>query len=104
VLCNGATLAIVAENMIYFRVDERNRSDVQRSRGFSAAQLRQERSDHRSRVLARAGAVVRRTGRTDDVGESRAGGGSPGCGDARAGGANTKITEAKIRNIGRHEG
>ena len=92
VFCDGVMFAMVTENTLYFRVDEQNRATFKEAAGsVSAAQLCEAGADHRACVLARTGAAVRRTRRTDRVGASGIGGGTPGCGVARADGAKTKI-------------
>ena len=59
VFCDGVMFGMVTDNTLYVRVDDHNR-DIQGSRGVPAAQLSQEGLDHRPRLLAGAGAAVRR--------------------------------------------
>jgi DNA transformation protein len=61
VFCDGVMLAMIRDNTLYFRVDDDNKAAFRGSRGVPAAQLREGRRQHRSRLLARAGAAVRRT-------------------------------------------
>jgi TfoX/Sxy family transcriptional regulator of competence genes len=61
VFCDGLMLAMVRDNTLYFRVDDDNRGGLQGSRVLSAPQLREEGRHHRPRLLARAGAAVRRS-------------------------------------------
>ena len=61
VFCNGFMLGMVRDNTLYFRVDDDNRAAFKEAEAFSAAQLREEGWHHRSLLLARSGAPVRRT-------------------------------------------
>ena len=60
VFCDGFMLGMVRDNTLYFRVDDDNRDGLQGSRLLSAARLSEEGRHHRSFVLARSGAPVRR--------------------------------------------
>ena len=61
VFCDGVMLGMVRDNTLYFRVDDDNRAAFKEAEILSAAQLREEGRCHRSFLLARAGAAVRRT-------------------------------------------
>ena len=61
VFCDGFMLGMVRDNTLYFRVDDGNRAAFKEAVLLSASQLREEGRHHRSCLLARAGAAVRRT-------------------------------------------
>ena len=94
VFCNGLMFGMVADNTLYFRVDDQNRGGVQGGRVRSVPQRREERAQHRPRLLARAGAAVRRSRWACHVGAGGAGGGAPGRGGEGTSGATANIKAA----------
>ena len=93
VFCDGLMLGMVRDDVLYFRVDDDNRDDLQGGRSLSAAQLREGRRQHRPRVLARAGTAVRRAGRICRLGARGPGRGTAGGGET---GARSTAEDGKI--------
>ena len=61
VFCDGVMFGMVTDNALYLRIDDDNRATFKEAESLPAPQLREEGQHHRPLVLARAGAVVRRT-------------------------------------------
>ena len=80
VFCDGVMLGMVTENTLYFRVDDQNRETFREAEAFPPLNYAKQGEIDRPRILARAGAAVRRARRVHHVGARRAGGGTPGCG------------------------
>ena len=97
VFCDGFMLGMVRDNTLYFRVDDDNRVAFKEARVLSASQLSEEGRRHRSLLLARSGAAVRRTRRACHLGASSTGGGATGRCEERTCDAKAKI-KASIMN------
>ncbi len=60
VFCDGFMLGMVRDNTLYFRVDDDNCAAFKEAEVVSTPRLPEEGRHHRSFVLARSGAPVRR--------------------------------------------
>ena len=61
VFCDGLMFGMVTDNTLYFRVDDHNQALFGEAAVLSASPLREAGPHHRPRLLARAGAPLRRT-------------------------------------------
>ena len=101
VFCDGFMLGMVRDNTLYFRVDDDNRAVFKEAEVLSTSQLREEGRHHRSLILARSGAAVRRDRRACYLGASSAGGGAAGCCEERTYGAKAKIKASNMNTLKR---
>ena len=99
VFCDGVMLGMVTENTLYFRVDDQNRETFREAEAFPPLNYAKQGADHRPRILARAGAAVRRTRRVHRVGASCAGSGTPDRGQE----AGAEAAQSAQSNANAHE-